>query len=47
MPWDNGVDKKAHINDVATTILKKPMPLTVASGHPDRFHCPGKPEFVK
>lgn len=32
MPWDNGVDKKAHINDVATTVIKKPMPLTTCDG---------------
>ena len=28
MPWDNGVDKKAHINSIAPTNLKKPMPPT-------------------
>lgn len=32
MPWDNGVDKKAHINDVAATVIKKPMPLTTCDG---------------
>ena len=32
MPWDNAVDKKAHINDVAATVLKKPMPLPTCDG---------------
>ena len=32
MPWDNRVDKKTHINDVAPTVLTKPMPLTTCDG---------------
>ena len=28
MHWDPRVDNKAHINAVATTIFKKPMPST-------------------
>ena len=46
MPWDNGVDKKAHINGVATTVLEKPMPLTSYDGAAETILWSRQTEFV-
>lgn len=45
MLWDNGVNKKAIINTVATTFLIKPMTLIACDGAAVMIICPRQVRF--